>query len=113
MCHGLSQNTKKHHLNSYRNEILGKPYHEICDNIAVKMIYKPWAVYIADQLIFKNGKMDVPYTPVPIYLSMNQISFDGEIVQTFVEHCGISQVDIAREAVNKQITRIFHLLFPF
>ena len=84
---------------------MGKPYSEICDNLAVKMIYEPYAVYRVDRLVFKNGKMDVPPTPVPEYLSLNQISLDSEMVQTFVEHCGISQVDIAREGVNKQMGR--------
>ena len=81
---------------------MGKPYSEICDNLAVKMIYEPYAVRRLERLVFKNGKMDVPPTPVPIYLSMNQISLDSEMVQTFVEHCGITQVDIAREwSINK------------
>ena len=80
---------------------MGKPYDEICDNIAVKMIYEPWGLYSADRMIFKNGKMDLPYTPVPSYLSRNQISLDSEIVQTFVENCGIKHLDISREAVNK------------
>ena len=102
VCSGLSQNTQTHQLNSYRDGITGKPYSEICDNLAVKMIYEPYAVRRLDRLVFKNGKMDVPPTPVPIYLSLSRISLDSEMVQTFVEHCGITQVDIAREgSINK------------
>ena len=96
VCHGLSQNTQTHQLSSYRDVIMGKPYDEICDNLAVKMIYEPWAVYGRDRFVFKNGKMDVPYTPVPGYLSVNQISLDSEMVQTLVEHSKITQVDIER-----------------
>ena len=78
---------------------MGKPYSEICDNLAVKMIFEPYAIYKFEKLVFKNGKMDLPYSPVPTYLSANQISLDSEIVQTLVEHCGITHVDIAREGV--------------
>ena len=45
VCHGLSQNTQTHQLNSYRDVIMGKPYDEICDNLAVKMIYEPWGSF--------------------------------------------------------------------
>ena len=106
-CHGLSQNTKDQKLNSYRDEIMGKPYSEICDNLAVKMIFEPYAIFRLEKLVFNNGKMDLPFHPVPRYLKdQNQISFDSEMVQTFVEHCGITHVDIAREGVNKQICRM-------
>ena len=97
VCHGLSQNTKNHQLKSYRDVIMGKPYYEICDNKAVKMVYDPWSLYRLDKMEFKNGKMDVPHTPVPRYLSLNQISLDSEMVQTFVENCNITHVDITRE----------------
>ena len=97
VCHGLSQNTQTHQLNSYRDVIMGKPYNEICDNILVKMIFEPFAVYSRDRLVFKNGKMDVPYSPVPAYLSTNMISLDSEMVQTLVEHSKITQVDIQRK----------------
>ena len=97
VCHGLSQNTQTHQLNSYRDVIMGKPYNEICDNLAVKMIFEPYAAKGSDRFVFKNGKMDVPYTPVPLYLSWNQISLDSEMVQTLVEHSKITQVDIERE----------------
>ena len=100
VCHGLSQNTKNHQLNSYRNVILGKPYSEVCDNIVVKMIYEPYALLRLDRLKFKNGRMDVPETPVSKYLSLNQISLNSEVVQTFLEHNHISHVDIEREGVN-------------
>ena len=105
VCFGLSQNTKNHQLNSYRDVIMGKSYDEICDNLAVKMIYEPYAIYWSDNLVFKNGKMDLPYTPVPKYLPLNQISLDSEMVQTFVEHFGITHVDIAREGVNEKMGR--------
>ena len=94
VCHGLSQNTKNYQLNSYRDGIVGKPYSEICDNIAIKMIFEPWALYRDDKAVWKEDRMDVPYTPDRHYLNMNQISLDSEIVQTFVEHCHISHVDI-------------------
>ena len=84
---------------------MGKPYSEICDNLAVKMIYEPYAMMVNEKLVFKNGKMDLPYTPLPIFLPLNQISFDSEIVQTFVEHYGITHVDIAREGVNEKMGR--------
>ena len=96
VCSGLSQNTQNFQLQSYRDKIIGKPYHEICDNIAVKMIYEPWSIYRSDQMVFKNGKMDIPHTPIPVYLSMNQISLDSEMIQTLVEHCRITHVDIKR-----------------
>ena len=106
VCHGLSQNTKNHQLTSYRDVIMGKSYDEICDNLAVKLIYEPYAIYRLDKLVFKNGKMDLPFHPVPQYLKdNNQISLDSEMVQTFVEHCGITHVDIAREGVNRQMRR--------
>ena len=89
---------------------MGKPYDEICDNLAVKMIFEPTAMYKNDRMVFKNGKMDVPYTPVPLYLSMNQISLHSEMVQTLVEHSKITQVDIEREV---SIKKIFSFLFPF
>ena len=101
VCHGLSQNTKNYQLNSYRDVIMGKPYSEICDNLAVKIIYDAWSIYRVDQIVFKNGRMDLPYTPFKKFLTLNQISFDSEMVQTFVEHCHISHVDITREVVNK------------
>ena len=47
--------------------------------------------------------MDVPYSPVPRYLSLNQISLDSEMVQTLVEHSKITQVDIDREMSIKKI----------
>ena len=97
VCHGLSQNTQVHQLNSYRDVIMGKPYYEICDNIAVKLIFEPWSLYRLDQMVFENGQMDVPDTPVPLYLSLNQKSLDSEMVQTFVENSYITHVDITRE----------------
>ena len=33
---------------------MGKPYDEICDNLAVKMIYEPYALYQLEKLVFKN-----------------------------------------------------------
>ena len=57
----------------------------------------PQSVYVRDKFVFKNGKMDVPYSPVPRYLEVNQISLDSEMVQTLVEHNKITQVDIQRE----------------
>ena len=100
VCFGLSQNTKNHQLVSYLDVIMGKPYSEICDNLAVKLIFEPYAMFSLEKLVFKNGKMDLPFHPVPRYLKdQNQISFDSEMVQTFVEHCGITHVDIAREGV--------------
>ena len=119
VCHGLSQNTQNHQLNSYRDVIMGKPYNEICDNLAVKMIFEPYAVYGKDRIVFKNGKMDVPYSPVPRNLLLNQISLDSEMVQTLVENCNITQVDIEREVSMKiksiycgvrNIQRFFHKL---
>ena len=67
----------------------------------------PQSVYVRDKFVFKNGKMDVPYSPVPRYLELNQISLDSEIVQTLVEHSKITQVDIQREVLIKKIG-IFH-----
>ena len=63
----------------------------------------PQGVYVSDKFVFKNGKMDVPYTPVPLYLSWNQISLDSEMVQTLVEHSKITQVDIDREMSIKKL----------
>ena len=57
----------------------------------------PQSVYQRDKFVFKNGKMDVPYSPFPQYLELNQISLDSEMVQTLVEHSKITQVDIQRE----------------
>ena len=65
------------------------------------MIYEPNAIYRFDKLVFKNGKMDLPFHPIPKYLKNNQISLDSEMVQTFVEHVGITHMDIAREGVNR------------
>ena len=107
VCHGLSQNTKNYQLNSYRDVIMGKPYSEICDNLAVKLIYDPWSIYRFDSMVFKDGKMDLPFHPVPRYLTLNQKSMDSELVQTFLEHCGITHVDIAREGVRHMV-RTFH-----
>ena len=42
VCYGLSQNTQTYQLNSYRDVIIGKPYDEICDNLAVRMAYEVW-----------------------------------------------------------------------
>ena len=78
---------------------MGKSYDEICDNLAVKMIYEPYAIARLEKLVFKDGKMDLPDTPYPQYLKANQISLDSEFLQTLVEHCGITHVDIAREGV--------------
>ena len=103
VCHGLSQNANNHQLNSYRDVIVGKPYSEICDNIAVKIIYEPYAVYWQDNgMKFKNGQLHSSRpSPISTYLTLNQISLDSEMVQTFVGHNHISHVDIAREGVNK------------
>ena len=90
----MSQNTKKHQLNSYRDVIMGKPYYEICNRNALKIIYHPWAIYRADKIEWKNDKMDLPDTPVPNYLNKEQISLDSEILQTFVEASNITHVEI-------------------
>ena len=99
VCFGLSQNTKNHQLVSYLDVIMGKPYSEICDNLAVKMVYEPYSIFRLERLVFKNGKMDVPNVPIPRYIVTNQKSLDSEMVQTLVEHSHISHVDIAREGV--------------
>ena len=101
VCYGLSQNTKKHQLHSYRDEIIGKPYYELCDNLASKLIYEPYSIYRFDRIVFKNGKMDVPYMPIARYLELTKISLDSELVQTFIEHANITKLDIKRESVNK------------
>ena len=93
-CPGMSQNAKNHQLTSYRDVIMGKPYYEICDSNSLKIIHDPWAIYRSDKLEWKNGKVAVPYTPVPRYLSLTQISLDSEILQTFVESSNITHVDI-------------------
>ena len=104
VCHGLSQNANNHQLNSYRDVIVGKPYSEVCDNIVVKMIYEPYAIYRRDRLKFKNGRMDVPDTPISMYLNLKKISLYSEMVQTFVEHNHISHVDIARKgSIHKSL----------
>ena len=64
------------------------------------MIYEPYAIYRRDRLKFKNGRMDVPDTPISMYLNLKKISLYSEMVQTFVEHNHISHVDIARKGVN-------------
>ena len=94
LCPGMSQITKNHKLQSYRDVIIGKPYYEICNHNALKIIYNPWAIYTADKLEWKNDKMDEPNTPYPDLLERSQISFDSEILQTFVEASNISHVDI-------------------
>ena len=73
---------------------MGKPYYEICNHNALKIIYEPWAVYTSEKLEWKNGKMDVPYAPNTNTLDRTMISFDSEILQTFVEASNISHVDI-------------------
>ena len=93
-CPGMSQNAKNHQLTSYRDVIMGKPYYEICGSNSLKIIYEPWGILMSDKMEWKNGKMDVPYTPVPRYLSLTQISLDSEILQTFVESSNITHVDI-------------------
>ena len=100
VCYGISQNTQKHQLQSYRDAIIGKPYYELCDNLASKLIYEPYGLYRFDQMVFKNGKMHVPYSPVPRYLKLTQISLDSEIVQSFMELSNITHMDVMREDVN-------------
>ena len=73
---------------------MGKPYYEICNRNALKIIYHPWAIYRADKIEWKNDKMDVPDTPVSRYLNLEQISLDSEILQTYVEASNITHVDI-------------------
>ena len=94
LCPGMSQITKNHQLQSYRDVIMGKPFYEICDSNALKIIYEPWALFTADRIEWKNGEMDVPDTPRPENLELTQISLDSEILQTFVETSNISHVDI-------------------
>ena len=101
VCYGLSQNTQKHQLYSYRDAIMGKPYNELCDNIASKLIYEPYAIYRFDRIVFKNGRMDIPNTPVPRYLKLTRMCLDSELVQTFIEHVDITKLDIFRESVNR------------
>ena len=101
VCYGISQNTQKHQLQSYRDAIIGKPYYELCDNLASKLIYEPYALYRFDRIVFKNGKMDIPDTPVPRYLKLTRMSLDAELVQTFIEHVDITKLNIQRESVNR------------
>ena len=82
VCYGLSQNTQNHQLISYSDAILGKSYNEICGNLAVKMIYEPYSVYVNDKMVWKDGKMDMPYTPVRSWLVLNQMVLDSEMIQT-------------------------------
>ena len=83
---------------------MGKPYYEICDSLAVKMIYEPYSLFRLDKIVFKNGKMDLPEIPISRYLETNQKSMDSEMIQTLVEHCNISHVEAIREVVNKMLT---------
>ena len=101
VCYGLSQNTQNHQLISYSDAILGKSYNEICGNLAVKMIYEPYSVYVNDKMVWKDGKMDLPYTPIRKWLVLNQMVLDGEMIQTLVENCNITQVDIERKVSIK------------
>ena len=101
VCYGLSQNTQNHQLISYSDAILGKSYNEICGNLAVKMIYEPYSVYVNDKMVWKDGKMDMPYTPVRSWLVLNQMVLDSEMIQTLVEDCNITQVDIERKVSIK------------
>ena len=101
VCYGLSQNTQNHQLISYSDAILGKPYNEICGNLAVKIIYEPYSVYVNDKMVWKDGKMDMPYTPVRSWLVLNQMVLDSEMIQTLVEDCNITQVDIERKVSIK------------
>ena len=94
VCHGLSQNTKTFQLNSYRDVIRGQPFSEICDNIAVKMLFEPYAVYRYEQFEWKDGRMNLLDIPYPKYLKLNQMVLDSEMVQTFVDHNHISHVEI-------------------
>ena len=101
VCYGLSQNNQNHQLISYSDAILGKSYNEICGNLAVKMIYEPYSVYVNDKMVWKDGKMDMPYTPVRSWLVLNQMVLDSEMIQTLVEDCNITQVDIERKVSIK------------
>ena len=101
VCYGLSQNNQNHQLISYSDNILGKSYNEICGNLAVKMIYEPYSVYVNDKMVWKDGKMDMPYTPVRNWLVLNQMVLDSEMIQTLVEDCNITQVDIERKVSIK------------
>ena len=101
VCYGLSQNTQNHQLISYSDAILGKSYNEICGNLAVKMIYEPYSLYKNDKMVWKDGKMDLPYTPIRKWLVLNQMVLDGEMIQTLVENCNITQVDIERKVSIK------------
>ena len=101
VCYGLSQNNQNHQLISYSDAILGKSYNEICGNLAVKMIYEPYSLYKNDKMVWKDGKMDLPYTPIRKWLVLNQMVLDGEMIQTLVENCNITQVDIERKVSIK------------
>ena len=94
MCPGMSHNNKIHQLKSYRDVIMGKPFQEICHSNALKIIYHPWAIFTTDKMEWKNGKMDVPLSSELRYHSLTQISYDSEILQTFVEAVNITHVDI-------------------
>ena len=62
-------------------------------------------------MVWKDGKMDIPYTPMRNYLVLNQMVLDCEMVQTFVEQCNITKVDIEREvSINKRLE--FSIPFP-
>ena len=77
------------------------------------MIYEPWSLYQKDRLVWKDGKMDIPNTPMRNYLVLNQMVLDCEMVQTLVEKCNITKVDIKREvSINiKQKDGIYHSIF--
>ena len=93
LCHGISQNSKHHHLILYNGQVWKeKSYLELCNHNFVNIVYRQNALLPGD-VLEQSGQLNVP--PVPGYGFKNDmalIPWDSEILQSFAELTNITKI---------------------
>ena len=93
LCHGISQNSKHHHLILYNGQVWKeKSYLELCNHNFVNIVYRQNALLPGD-VLEQSGQLNVP--PVPGYGFKNDmalIPWDSEILQSFADLANITYI---------------------
>ena len=114
-CAGISRNSEHHHLTLSKGQVrTDKSYLELCDNNFIKIAYDTFYDHGYDMAIQADDTLYIPPPPgTGFLLGKTNIAHNGEIFQSFLDLCRITQYTFKHNPLAFQIGEAQLLVGPF